>query len=666
MDLINSLNPQQQEAVRATEGPVLVLAGAGSGKTRVLTHRIAHLIQDKRVGPQRLLAVTFTNKATNEMRERLHAMLGKTADSVWVSTFHSAGLRILRRNATKLGYSNDFSIYDEDDSRSVLKTVVKRLKIDEKKYPIANFSRAIDSAKNAGILPENYIEGKSFNQAVTAAREMQAEVYQHYQRDLRSADAMDFGDLLLNSTLLLEQDKTVLQFYQQLLQYVLVDEFQDTNQIQYRFLRLIAHPHNNLFVVGDDDQSIYSFRGATVRNILEFDHDFPNAKVITLEQNYRSTGNVLEAAHAVISKNSGRHKKKLWTESGSGQPLVQFIGMTEQEEADFITGQLKHHITEGSTLSDFAIFYRTNAQSRALEESLMNEKIPYRIFGGLRFYDRKEIKDILAYAKLALNPKDNSSFLRVINNPPRGIGAQTIAKISQTSQQSGQSLLESARANQESSPKVSAFIKVMDLLQERAPQVYLSEFIRLIIEESEYGPRLRALTDPQSQSRVENLQELEALARNFEKDEPDHIECLRKFLDRVALAAEETAATEEEKNSKNFVSLMTLHLAKGLEYPIVFLTGLEEGLLPHYRSLYDPEALQEERRLCYVGLTRAIRQLYVSAAYSRGMFAGADAGGGGYREPSRFLFDIPEELWGQAVNTVEYHQQHPPDDIWQE
>ena len=445
-------------------------------------------------------------------------------------------------------------------------------------------------------------------------------------------------------------------------------EFQDTNEIQYRFLRLLSAPQENLFVVGDDDQSIYSFRGATVRNILEFDKDFPNAQVIPLEQNYRSSANVLAAAHAVISKNSGRHKKKLWTEAEAGKSLVQYIGMSEQEEAQFIVAQIKHHIADGCRLSDFAIFYRTNAQSRALEEALLTEKITYRIFGGLRFYERKEIKDILSYVKLALNQKDNSAFLRVINNPPRGIGAQTIAKITQTAQQRGSSYFEAAKLTGKEIPKIASFVSLIDKLSEAAPQVYLSELIRKTIEESEYGPRLKALTDPQSQSRIENLLELQALARNYESKEPDHVECLRQFLDRIALAAEETSASTQEElsqDNKNFVSLMTLHLAKGLEYPIVFLTGVEEGLIPHYRSLYDSESLEEERRLCYVGITRAIKQLYVSAAYSRGMFASADSYGGGYREPSRFLYDIPEELWGDAPAQI-IEPEIEIDHIWED
>lgn len=651
MDYLSSLNQKQKEAVTTTQGPVLVLAGAGSGKTRVLTHRICHLIRDKQIRPQRILAVTFTNKATKEMQERLHTMLGRESEFLWVSTFHSAGLRILRRYASVLGYTNNFTIYDDDDSKALLKDIIRRLKIDEKKNPVQSFSRAIDIAKNAGILPENFLEGHSFNRAFNAVREMQSEVYQIYQRELRQADAMDFGDLLLNSTLILEKDNQVRDFYQKLLEYILVDEFQDTNEIQYRFLRLLSAPQQNLFVVGDDDQSIYSFRGATVRNILEFDRDFPSAKVIALEQNYRSSANVLSAAHAVICKNSGRHKKKLWTEADAGSSLVQYIGMSEQEEAQFVVTQIKQHLSEGCKLSDFAIFYRTNAQSRALEEALLTEKITYRIFGGLRFYERKEIKDILSYVKLALNQKDNSALLRVINNPPRGIGAQTIAKITQTAQQRGLSYFEAARIVAKDSTKIEGFVTLIDKLAAAAPQLALSELIHSAIEESEYGPRLRAMTDPQSQSRVENLLELKALARNFEAKETDRSECLRQFLDRIALAAEETSASaqQESEDNKNFVSLMTLHLAKGLEYPIVFLTGVEEGLIPHYRSLYDPESLEEERRLCYVGITRAIKQLYISAAYSRGMFASSESYGGGYREPSRFLFDIPQNLWGEPA-----------------
>jgi DNA helicase-2/ATP-dependent DNA helicase PcrA len=646
VNFLENLNERQVDAVSALEGPILVLAGAGSGKTRVLTHRICHLIRTHSIRPQRILAVTFTNKATREMQERLRKQLGPEADALWVSTFHSAALRILRRDADKIGYQKDFTIYDEDDSKSVLKNIIRRLKIDEKKNPVNSFLRAIDSAKNRGITPEDFNQTKNFNSAYSEKFEIQQEVYQLYQRDLLEANAMDFGDLLLNCNILLEQETEILSFYQRLLEYILVDEFQDTNEIQYKFLKMLAAPQNNLFVVGDDDQSIYSFRGATVRNILFFDQDFKDAKVVTLDQNYRSSSNILNAAHAVIMRNSGRHKKKLWTDAEAGEALTSFVGMNEQEEAEFIADEILKLQAKGTELKDFAIFYRTNAQSRALEEALMHAHIRFKIFGGLRFYERKEIKDILGYLKLIANPKDSAAFLRVINNPPRGIGAQTVNTLANLAQAQNISLFEALKLNCAGKPKLQAFVDLIEKFQVAVDGLYLSEIINRLVEETEYGPRLRAITDAQSQSRLENLLELEAVAREFEKTESDHRECLRLFLDRVALASEETNSSKAEEGiTDNFVSLMTLHLAKGLEYPIVFLTGLEEGLLPHARSIYDPDELEEERRLCYVGITRAREKLYITAAYSRGMFSSSSSYSAGYREVSRFLSDIPQELW---------------------
>ncbi len=642
MNPTNNLNDKQLEAVNTINGPVLVLAGAGSGKTRVLTQRICNLIQNHSIRPQRILAVTFTNKATVEMNERLHAQLGKEAESLWVSTFHSSGLKILRRDADRLGYQKDFTIYDDDDSKSVVKDIIKRLKIDEKKHPVQSFLRAIDSAKNRGILPEHFESSKSFNAAHNEKYELQNEVYHIYQRELRAANAMDFGDLLLNCNILLQKNPDILGFYQRLFEYVLVDEFQDTNDIQYTFLKLVAAPQNNLFVVGDDDQSIYSFRGATVKNILFFDQDFKDTKVIALEQNYRSTNNILTAAHAVISKNSGRHKKKLWTESEDGQQLTAYVAMNEREEAEFITNEIRKLLKDGFSLKDFAIFYRTNAQSRAIEEALMQENLKFKIFGGLRFYDRKEIKDILAYLKLVANPKDNAAFLRVINTPPRGIGAQTVNQLARLASENNLSLFDATKANCSGKPKLAAFVELIEKFQAAIDGLYLSETINRLIEETEYGPRLRAMTDTQSQSRLENLLELEAVAREFEKSQESHRECLKSFLDRVALVSEETRNADEEQQD-NFISLMTLHLAKGLEFPVVFLTGVEEGLLPHSRSIYNQEELEEERRLCYVGITRAKRKLYITAAYSRGMFSGNYSAG--YREISRFIHDIPDEVW---------------------
>jgi DNA helicase-2/ATP-dependent DNA helicase PcrA len=641
--LLEDLNPPQREAAEHFEGPILVLAGAGSGKTRVLTRRVAHLIQHHHIYPDRILAVTFTNKASEEMRERLHSLLGEQAKRIWIATFHSAALRMLRRHPELLGYKPDFVVYDDQDTKSILKKILAAHNIDDKRFPPQLFSKFIDQCKNNLILPET-----ALGQAKDFAAKQQAEVYEHYQRELMRANAMDFGDLLLNAVLLLQRNPEILALYRNTLHFILVDEFQDTNKVQYLFIRYLSEPRRNLLVVGDDDQSIYAFRGATIRNILEFEKDFPDTKVIKLEQNYRSTANVLTASHAVIEKNRSRKSKKLWTDQPAGDPISLFVGGDEGEEASFIVRKIAARRRAGMPYKKMAIFYRTNAQSRAIEEALVAAQIPYRMYGGLKFYERKEIKDILGYLKLLMNPDDNQAFFRTVNTPPRGIGAQSIQHIVDAADATGISYLSSLRNESTRSKGTAIFVKLIDELSEIAKTKPLSELISAIIERSEYGPKLRAMKDPAAQSRVENLQELVAIGRGMEVSGTPPLETLKLFLDRVSLtsSADIPDGSAEGQDKTDAVSLMTLHLCKGLEFPLVFLTGAEEGLLPHYRSLLDAVAIEEERRLCYVGITRAMEELCITRAKTRGMFsAGSGFGATGMlRNVSRFIKDVPPEV----------------------
>lgn len=651
-NLTKGLNDPQAEAVVHGDGPILVLAGAGSGKTRVLTHRVAQLILEQGVFASRILAVTFTNKAAQEMRERLHSLLGTDGENLWITTFHSAGLRILRHNAARLSYSNQFVVYDDQDSKGVLKQVIKDLNINEDRYPLDTFSRAIDKFKNNYILP-----AKAAELASSIETDLQAQVYDRYQKILLAANAMDFGDLLVNAVRVLREFPEVLEYYRRTLHYILVDEFQDTNKVQYMFIRLLAEPRRNLFVVGDDDQSIYGFRGATISNILEFEKDYPNTKVVKLEQNYRSTGTILNAAHAVIEKNKSRKAKKLWTAGDDGDPIRTFIGYDENQEAEFITSEIRKLITQGYKHSEMAILYRTNAQTRALEESLVRGKIPYKIFGGLKFFDRKEVKDILAYVRLLVNPADNQAFQRVVNTPPRGIGAQAVQAIADEARETSMPFLHASVTVAQSNKHVKKFIELMGELKQASQTMKLGEFLGFIVEKSEYGPRLAAMKDPTAQSRIENLQELESLGRTMEKPETPTEDVMKDLLDRITLTSSADvpageAGAHDPNQKTDTVSLMTLHLAKGLEFPVVFLAGMEEGLLPHYRSLDDVVGLEEERRLCYVGITRAMKLLYLSRAHNRGMFAAGGSAGsaGGARVVSRFAKDIdPKSL--TAVGT---------------
>lgn len=639
---LGNLNPPQLEAVTHKDGPIIVFAGAGTGKTRVLTRRTANLIIQHQVRPSSILAVTFTNKACGEMRERLKLLLGSAADQIWITTFHSAGLRILRRHAQLLGYQNDFVVYDAQDSKDVIKKIIKAKNIDEKKYNPNIFSSFIDGQKNIPCFPEEVSSNSK-----DYSHDLKVEVYELYQRELFSANAMDFGDLLANTHRLFTKHPGVLKAYQENLDYVLVDEYQDTNEVQYSFIQQLTAAKKNILVVGDDDQSIYAFRGATIRNILEFEKDYPGAKVVKLEQNYRSTKNILEAAHAVIEKNKGRKPKQVWTSSDKGQEVQLFCGSNEGEEADFIAKTIRSKVNAGLTYKDIAIFYRTNAQSRALEEALLSYRIPYKIFGGLKFYDRKEIKDIVAYLRLIANKADTQALLRIINVPARGIGAQAVAQIERLSEANNTCLFDAAC--EVSNKSIKAFTDLILHFKQTYRSGSLHDLLLEIIEKSGYGPRLKeqAKTDPSAESRLENLQELVGIALtqelNAEESDP-----LQQFLDRVALSTsdETPAATSEQtpEAAKNSVSLMTLHLAKGLEFDLVFFSGVEDGLVPHFRTLYQPDEIEEERRLCYVGMTRARHTLYITRARKRSMFSTGGFGGpGGYfREASRFSFDIPK------------------------
>jgi len=661
---LSGLNEPQQQAVAHFLGPILVLAGAGSGKTRVLTRRVASLVREHGVHPRHILAVTFTNKATEEMRNRLSGLLGEQGKFLWVATFHSAALRMLRHFAVRLGFSNNFVVYDDQDAKGLIKQLLKDYNIDEKKLSADTFARAFDNAKNFFIAPDELLaKARSPNEQTVAA------MYGHYQNALLAANAFDFGDLLFKSVELLEQFPEVLLHYRDLLHFILVDEFQDTNPVQYRFIRLLAAPRNNLLVVGDDDQSIYAFRGATISNILNFERDFKGAQVIKLEQNYRSTGNILEVANAVIKKNKSRKGKTLWTAADKGAPVYTRISDDETEEAQFVAQKIADLKVAGKKYSEMAIFYRTNAQSRALEEALVISGIPYRIFGGLKFYDRKEIKDMLAYLRLIINPQDVQAFNRAVNTPTRGVGAQTVQAVLLEANRGSISVMDAARAIADRNKGLVQFVALMNSLTALSEKAFPAKLIEELLEQSGYLARLVADKDPTNESRIENLQELKSIARFMEFGAENPRAALQNFLDRVALTAGSDIPVEEQARANpgstigdgaaqagagEVVSLMTLHLAKGLEYPVVFFTGLEEGLVPHYRSLEDPVGMEEERRLCYVGITRAMEQLYISRAVVRGLFA--SGGNSGYRMVSRFVADMPEEcmqhLNGPFISSV--------------
>jgi DNA helicase-2/ATP-dependent DNA helicase PcrA len=646
--LLSELNPAQREAVAATEGPVLVVAGAGSGKTRVLTYRIAHLIRDLGVSPYSLLAITFTNKAAAEMMQRVALLVGGVSRGMWVSTFHSACVRILRREAPRLGYRSSFSIYDDLDSRRLVEYCLRDLGLDPKQFPPKRIAAAIGKAKNELIDFESFSGTGSgpYHEAVS-------EVYRMYQQRLLGASAMDFDDLLMVTVELLGAFPDVLDRYQERFRYVLVDEYQDTNHAQYHLVRMLAAKYRNVCVVGDSDQSIYAFRGADIRNILEFERDYQDAKVIVLDRNYRSTQIILDAANAVISHNSGRKPKHLWTDLGTGEPITVYRAQDERDEAAFIADEIAALETLGRRHSDMAIFYRTHAQSRVMEEVLVRSRVPYQVIGGPKFYERREVKDALAYLRALVNPADEVALKRILNVPKRGIGSTTVGYLERAAEgegfgfrgalaAAGDNPRLSARARQQ----VADFLAVLDNLRRAASDGPVAA-LQAVLTETGYLAELEQEKSIESMSRVENLRELGGVAAEFEDRGPlggsgdevwEELNGLRKlelFLESVSLVAD----VDSLDDGSGMVTLMTLHNAKGLEFPVIFIAGMEDGVFPHMRSLGDPGELEEERRLAYVGITRARERLYLSLATSRNLW-----GTPNYNSASRFLKEIPSSL----------------------
>lgn len=640
MSKYDSLNPMQQEAVYHTEGPVLILAGAGSGKTRVLTHRIAWMIEEKGVNPWNIMAITFTNKAAQEMRERVDKLVGYGSESIWVSTFHSSCVRILRRYIDRLGYDNHFTIYDTDDQKTVIKDICKRLNIDTKQFKERALMAAISSAKDELVSPEEFRLNASSDpgwQLKTIAR-----VYETYQKQLKQNNALDFDDLIVKTVELFENCPDVLNSYQERFRYIMVDEYQDTNTAQFKFISLLASKYENLCVVGDDDQSIYKFRGANIGNILGYEKVFPQAKVIKLEQNYRSTQNILQAANEVIRNNRGRKDKTLWTANEEGSPLRFHQFMSGFEEAEYIAGDISRKVRKGIyTYKDNAVLYRTNAQSRLFEEKFLMANIPYKIVGGVNFYARKEIKDLLAYLKTVDNARDDVAVRRIINVPKRGIGAASIAKIQDYADEMEISFYEGLKmADQISSvrrgaARIRGFVDFIQKFRSQLEYLSVTELLEKIIEETGYVAELQAENTDEAKARIENIDELISKVVSYE-EETDH-PTLSGFLEEVALIADIDSVDE----SDNRVLLMTLHSAKGLEFPNVYLAGMEDGIFPSYMTIVgdDPMELEEERRLCYVGITRAMKELTLTAARQR-MVRGETQ----YNKVSRFVREIPRDL----------------------
>ena len=636
MSIYDTLNPMQKEAVLHTEGPLLILAGAGSGKTRVLTHRIAYLIEEKEVNPWNILAITFTNKAAGEMRERVDSLVGFGAESIWVSTFHSTCVRILRRYIEHLGYTTSFSIYDSDDQKTLMKQVFKTLDIDTKQYKERSVLGIISSAKDKLISPEEFLlnAGQDFRQKKVG------EIYREYQNQLKKNNALDFDDLIVKTVELFQNDSQILDCYQERFRYIMVDEYQDTNTAQFKLISLLASKYGNLCVVGDDDQSIYRFRGADIENILSFEQTFPGARVIKLEQNYRSTQNILDADNGVIRHNRGRKEKSLWTANGTGDEILFKQFDDARDEADYIARQIRD---SEFSYQDQAVLYRTNAQSRLLEERCIFYNVPYRLVGGVNFYQRKEIKDILAYLKTVANGVDDLSVLRIINVPKRGIGATSMGRVTMFASEHGMSLYSALREARmvpglgKAVEKIGRFISQMECFRAMAQseEYSIQDLIEAILEETGYEEELKAEGEIEAETRMENIQELINKAAAYEEDSQHP--SLDEFLEQVALVAD----IDNVDSSEDRVTLMTLHSAKGLEFPKVYLAGMEDGLFPGMMAVSsdDPTDMEEERRLCYVGITRAKKELVITAARKR-MTHGETR----YCKPSRFVEEIPAEL----------------------
>lgn len=634
---LKKMNPRQLEAVLHTEGPLLILAGAGSGKTTVLINRIAYIIDQSLAKPWQILAITFTNKAAGELKERLTAMLGDIGGDVWAATFHSTCARILRRDGDRIGYSSHFTVYDTDDSKRLVKDCQKALNIDDKMISHKSILSEISHAKDSMLSPADYqaAAGSDFRLAKIGA------VYELYQKRLREADAMDFDDLLGNTVELFRQCPDVLEYYQNRFHYIMVDEYQDTNQVQYEFVRLLAGKSKNLCVVGDDDQSIYKFRGATIENIMSFEKSYPNAKVIRLEQNYRSTKNILNAANAVISNNEERKGKTLWTENPEGDKIQIHTSSNEQEEAGFVATTILEQVAKGRKYSDFAVLYRMNSQSNILEKVFVKSGIPYRIIGGHRFYERREIRDMIAYLSVINNPSDEIRLRRIVNQPKRSIGDKTIATASEIAGALGESLLEVlGRADEfdslrRASVKLKAFYDMMQELIDANDDesVSLHELYELILEKTGYIEALRGEKE-EAETRIENINELASNLLKFQEENREEA-TLSAFLEEVSLMTD----IDNYDETADTAVMMTMHSAKGLEFPVVFLPGFEEGIFPGLQAIYDPNEIQEERRLCYVAITRAKESLYLLNADSRMLFGSTSR-----NRPSRFSLEIPLDL----------------------
>lgn len=638
MSIYDTLNTEQREAVFHTEGPVLILAGAGSGKTRVLTHRIAYLIEEKGVNPWNIMAITFTNKAAGEMRERVDKIVGFGAESIWVSTFHSSCVRMLRRFIDRLGYDTNFTIYDADDQKTLMKDICKRLNIDTKVYKEKAILAAISSAKDELISPEEY----ELQNMADFSKKKVILAYKEYQKELKKNNALDFDDLIVKTVELFQSSPDVLEYFQERFRYIMVDEYQDTNTAQFKFVSLLASKYQNLCVVGDDDQSIYKFRGANIGNILGFEKVFSNAKVIRLEQNYRSTQNILNAANQVIQNNMERKRKTLWTENEEGEKLHFRQFMNAYEEAEYVVGEISKKMREGDgEYRDFAVLYRTNAQSRLFEEKLLMANIPYKLVGGVNFYARKEIKDLLAYLKTVDNAKDDLAVRRIINVPKRGIGATTLSRVQDYASERGIGFYDALREAEQipsigrAAVKVEPFVTFIQTLRSKQEFLSPSELLKDIIESTGYVEELRNEGTDEAEARIENIDELITKVVSYEEE--NEAPTLSGFLEEVALVADIDSVDGDD----NQVLLMTLHSAKGLEFPYVYLAGMEDGIFPSYMTITadDPTEIEEERRLCYVGITRAMKELTLSCAQQR-MIRGETQ----YNKVSRFIKEIPREL----------------------
>lgn len=635
MDYLKGLNDKQREAALHKDGPLLILAGAGSGKTSTMTRRIAYLIKEEGVSPYHIFAVTFTNKAAKEMRDRVESLIGEGLN-MWILTFHSACLRILRKHSELLGYTNGFVVYDPTDQKTVIKNCIKAANIDDKKYTPAYVLSIISDNKEKAVTPQEFAR---LNEGDYKGKIL-AQLYSEYCKVLKKNNAMDFDDLIVNTVRLFEENEDVLMYYQNRFKYIMVDEYQDTNYMQYRFIKLLAEAHNNICVVGDDDQCIYQWRGADITNILDFEKDFKNTKVIKLEQNYRSYGNILAAAHSVVEKNMQRKHKKLWTDKEPGEKITYYRADDEKDEARFIAQEIDRLKSSEKQYKDFAVLYRTNAQSRNFEEALSAREIPYRVLGGLRYYDRKEIKDIMSYMRLVQNPSDDVSFVRIINEPKRGIGDKTIEKLRTLAEVRGESLFQTLLDDEvvmglsaKASVSVRKMVDTILKYSEEKDNLRVSDIYDGLLVNTGYLKALEDANTVEAESRIENIMEFKSVIYDYEKEEPQL--SLLDFMEKIALVAE----VDNHDENENAVVLMTMHSAKGLEFPVVFLPGMEDGLFPGWRALEKPTGLEEERRLCYVGMTRAKERLFMTSAQMRTLYGKTE-----YTKESQFMREVDKKL----------------------